>query len=317
MIIFDADKLHKDPMVSVRIITYNHSNFIDECLTSILNQKTNFDFEIVIGDDVSPDNTRDILEAYQKKYPEQIKLVFNDVNLGSNKNIFNTNNNCSGKYVAWCDGDDYWTSENKLQEQVDLLESRPEISLCFHNVSNVDSDSKPQGDFVNGLTSSKTIKGSILFKIWYVANSSVFFRNHHVNEKSPDFVWNGTHGDLIYYLLLEEIGTIYYMNKNMSTYRIHGESITATAYQGIKHNDLHIQQCRDLQDYFKEHYHHYINLRIEGYSLSNVQHHIREKNRRSALKLWFTLVKKRPAMLFSRFLTNSKIWAKLLISFFK
>jgi len=141
----------------------------------------------------------------------------------------------------------------------------------------------------------------------------VFFRNGYITESSPDFIWNGTHGDLIYYLLLEEIGTIYYLNETLSTYRIHGTSITSTAYQGIKHNELHIKQCFDLKDYFKDRYQVEINHRIEDYQLSNVQHYIRDKNRRSARKLHWKTLSNSPSSLIRNF--KIKEWDSIFFGF--
>ena len=312
MILFDDSRLVKNPMVSVRIITYNHSRFIEECLDSILNQETNFEFEIVIGDDQSMDDTREILKRYQEQYPNRIKLLFNEVNLGSNKNIFETNNHCNGKYVAWCDGDDFWTSNNKLQKQVDLLESRDDISLCFHNAYYADEQSNLNELFVKSIKSDRILNPTELFEEWYIANSSVFFRNHHITAESPDFVWNGTHGDLVYYLLLTEIGLIYYQTEPMSTYRMHGESITATAYNGINHNDLHIAQCHDLKAYFKDQFSNELDGRIENYELSNVRHYISLKDRKSARKLWKKVTSKKPGHLFKKFKTHFKIFIRLI-----
>jgi len=116
----------KNPTVSILTITYNHELFIAQAIDGFLIQETNFDFEIVIGEDCSTDNTRKIIEEYQKKYPTKIKLLPSNTNLGIEANFYRTMQACNGKYIAICDGDDYWTDKNKLQLQVDFLENNKE-----------------------------------------------------------------------------------------------------------------------------------------------------------------------------------------------
>jgi glycosyltransferase involved in cell wall biosynthesis len=106
--------------VSVLMITYNHEKFIAQAIDSILMQQTDFEYEIVVGDDFSKDRTRAILDNYKKKHPSKIKLLFPDRNLGMHRNFIQTLNSCQGQYVALLEGDDYWTSPYKLQKQVDF-----------------------------------------------------------------------------------------------------------------------------------------------------------------------------------------------------
>jgi glycosyltransferase involved in cell wall biosynthesis len=119
------------PLLSVLIITYNHEQYIEQTLKSVLTQKTAFPFEIVIGDDASTDGTRRLCEAYIKKYPHLIRLLPATKNLGVVPNYIRTLNACEGKYIAHLDGDDYWIDPNKLQKQVDRLESDPHLTICY------------------------------------------------------------------------------------------------------------------------------------------------------------------------------------------
>ena len=123
------------PMVSVLIATYNQEEYIAQTLDSILMQQCSFDFEIIIGEDCSTDKTREICFDYQKRYPEKIVLCLNETNKGLLDNYFDIFLKTRGKYIADCGGDDYWVSTNKLQEQVDLLENHPELSLVASNWS--------------------------------------------------------------------------------------------------------------------------------------------------------------------------------------
>lgn len=132
--------MSEQPLVSVRTITYNHEKYITQCLESILMQRTNFPFEIVIGEDCSTDRTRGIVMEYEKKYPDKIRVITSEQNVGPARNTRRVQQACRGKYHAFCEGDDYWIDPLKLQKQVDLMEAHPDITLCFHNALIVNQD---------------------------------------------------------------------------------------------------------------------------------------------------------------------------------
>lgn len=121
-----------DIIVSICCITYNHSEFIAQTLQSFLMQRCNFKFEIIIGNDCSTDNTGDIIREIQAKNPGIIHLLDYPKNLGAHENMRNVQKMCKGKYIALCDGDDYWTDPLKLQKQVDFLEKNLEYVICCH-----------------------------------------------------------------------------------------------------------------------------------------------------------------------------------------
>lgn len=118
-----------NPLVSVKVITYNHAEYISKCLDGILMQKTNFPFEIVIGEDCSTDGTREIVFDYAKKYPDTIRIITSDENVGMMKNSRRVFLAAKGKYIAFCEGDDYWIDPLKLQKQVDFLEANPDYGM--------------------------------------------------------------------------------------------------------------------------------------------------------------------------------------------
>jgi glycosyltransferase involved in cell wall biosynthesis len=127
---FSLERIQNN-IVSVFMLVYNQEGFIIKTLESILHQKTSFPFNIVIGEDCSTDNTRAIIEAYKKQYPDKIKVITSSQNLGLIHNFIRTVNHCDGKYIAICDGDDFWTDEHKLQMQVDFLENNSDYSIAF------------------------------------------------------------------------------------------------------------------------------------------------------------------------------------------
>ena len=108
------------PLLSIASITYNHEQFIAQAIESWLMQKTSFEIEIIIGEDCSTDNTRAIIEKYRKLHPDLIKLIISESNVGMMPNFIRTLAACRGKYIALCEGDDYWTDPYKLQKQVDF-----------------------------------------------------------------------------------------------------------------------------------------------------------------------------------------------------
>ena len=120
-------------LLSVRLITYNHEKYIRQAIDSILAQKVNFTWDIVIADDFSTDSTRSILIEYEKKYPNLIKLILQKENVGPARNFVDLISFKTSSYIAYIEGDDYWTDSLKLQKQVDFLEKNIDYSICFHN----------------------------------------------------------------------------------------------------------------------------------------------------------------------------------------
>lgn len=126
-------------MISVCCITYNHEKFISKAVDGFLMQRTNFKYEILIGEDCSTDGTRAILDKYTEKYPDKIKIITSKNNVGANNNAIRTIKAAKGRYIAFCDGDDFWIDPNKLQKQVDFLERSPNYVICCHYYKEIDS----------------------------------------------------------------------------------------------------------------------------------------------------------------------------------
>ena len=126
--------LTKNPTVSISCITYNHEKYIKDAITGFLMQKTDFPIEIVISDDCSTDSTLSIVQDYCRSHPDQIRLMANERNIGVVPKFSQAIGACKGKYIALCEGDDYWIDPLKLQKQVDFLEAHPECSICCHKV---------------------------------------------------------------------------------------------------------------------------------------------------------------------------------------
>lgn len=128
----DPERLCRHPVVSVHMITYNHGPYIRAAIEGVLMQQADFEYELVIGEDCSTDDTREICFEYQRRFPERIRVLWSERNLRwVGGNVLRTALRCRGEYVAFCEGDDYWTDPRKLQKQVDALRRNPSVGVCF------------------------------------------------------------------------------------------------------------------------------------------------------------------------------------------
>lgn len=167
------------PEVSVCVITYNQEKFIRQCLEGILMQQTDFTYEVIIGEDCSTDGTKNIIEAFEKKYPGIIKPIYHKVNVGGARNAYEF---CypllKGKYIALCEGDDYWTDPLKLQKQVNFLRQHPDCSMCYHRANQVNE----KDEILQTEKSDDSIQfftGKQLFHL-HIPTLSIAFRNYEV-----------------------------------------------------------------------------------------------------------------------------------------
>jgi len=133
-------KTHDKPLVSICCITYNHERYIEEALDSFLMQNTDFPFEIVVDDDCSSDNSVELIKKYIKKYPTLMSTRLREKNVGMMPNDIGNIQRAKGEYIAFCEGDDYWTDADKLQIQLDLMMENPECFLSFHPADEVMDD---------------------------------------------------------------------------------------------------------------------------------------------------------------------------------
>ena len=133
-------------LVSIVCITYNHEPYLRHTLDGFLRQKTDFPVEIILAEDCSTDGTRKICEEYTAKYPEKIHYIYRDHNVGYNENEYEAMCAANGKYIAYCEGDDYWTDPLKLQKQIDFLESHPDYSVCWHRCKHRNTTTREEKD---------------------------------------------------------------------------------------------------------------------------------------------------------------------------
>lgn len=208
--------------VSIICNTYNHEQFIKDALDGFLMQKTNFEYEVLVHDDASTDNTPAIIDCYKQKYPNIIKPIFqkeNKYSLGINITREYQLPRAKGKYIAICEGDDYWTDERKLQIQFDILEQNIQVDMCAHAAEEIDwlSNQKvglvapAESDCILSLEDVVTGGGS------YLATASLMYRKQ-IETTPPDY--RKVYG-IDYTLQVSGAfrGGIYYVNRTMSVYR--------------------------------------------------------------------------------------------------
>jgi glycosyltransferase involved in cell wall biosynthesis len=211
--------------VSVSLVTYNHENFIAQAIESILMQKVNFNYEIIIGEDCSDDKTRDIVTHYYHKYPDKIRLILPEKNLGcyGQKIFVQTLKACQGEYVALLDGDDYWNSIYKLQMQVDFLNKHSECAICCHDIRQYLEDTQKFARF-NRFKPKRFSTIEDMLKCYFAHTSATMYRNGLFDE-FPEWYESVMCGDWVLHILNAQYGKIGYIDKVMSIYRIHSQGI--------------------------------------------------------------------------------------------
>ena len=218
------------PIVSVVVATYGHEKYIREALDSILRQETEFDFEILVGEDNSPDNTRAILKEYEKKHPSVIKLVLRDENIGTTQNVLDLRFRCQGKYVASLEGDDYWTDVTKLQTQLEFLEKNPDYIGVSNTVEGIDEYGNSLGVYPTWIRRDMKVTTEDFLNNRYFSSVATMYRNFFTNrsalkEYSELFTSHRMIGDLTFCLYLLTLGKVHVMNRCMSVYRIRNSEL--------------------------------------------------------------------------------------------
>ena len=238
--------------LSVWMSAYNHNRFIAEAIEGVLMQKTDFDVEIVIGEDCSTDSTRQIILDYNKKYPGKFKLLLPEKNLGMIPMFISTYPLCNGDYVAWLDGDDYWTDPLKLQKQVDFLQKHSEFVMCFHNV--IQQNEMDHTVVIKELPYPMNPDHSLMVNHFCshnpVSACSVVYRNI-LPDNLPEWFSALPFPDLAFYFLLAEKGKIQFMDEVMGVYRLHGKGEWSGSSRYENYRKL-VSFYDEIQEYFPE-----------------------------------------------------------------
>ncbi|MBO3342221.1 glycosyltransferase [Clostridium perfringens] len=209
-------------LVSINCITYNHEKYIANAIEGFLMQETNFKYEIIIGEDCSTDNTRNIIENYIKEYPGRIKLITSSNNVGARRNSRRVFKESKGKYIAICEGDDYWTDKHKLQKQVDYMEKNEQCNLVFHNVGYLNNSTKKIK--YNQILEEKKyyLEDIVLNSGGFIPTASILYRKE-LMENPPEWYMKASVGDYPLQILSGLNGYVYCISDIMALYRINVE----------------------------------------------------------------------------------------------
>lgn len=228
-------------MVTIQCITYNHEPYIRQCLEGFVMQKTNFRFEAIVHDDASMDGTAAIIKEYAEKYPDIIKPIFETENQYSKhddslRRIMNEHTH--GRYVALCEGDDYWIDSLKLQKQVDFLESHPDYSMCFHRAQIKNDIGKKRTYILCEEIEDRDYSPNEVYENWVIPTASICSKKDvlHVENIGTERIM---YGDIVYILNCAKIGKIRGMSDTMSIYRIQSMGVTNDKKM-LKHKALKI-----------------------------------------------------------------------------
>lgn len=210
--------------VSVLIITFNHVKYIAQAIEGALMQNTDFEYEIVIGDDCSTDGTGEVVDSFRARYPEKIVSLQRTNRLGPVPNFIRTLEACRGDYVAIVDGDDFWTSPQKLAKQVRFLDTHPNYALVFHNmlVMFEDGSRNPYPFCPSDQKETTTINDIIRHN--YIGTATVMFRRNLVG-KLPKWMRELVFADWPLHILNSQYGKIGYLSEVMAVYRVHSSGI--------------------------------------------------------------------------------------------
>ncbi|HMS35128.1 MAG TPA: glycosyltransferase [Ignavibacteria bacterium] len=312
--------------VSVWMTAYNHEKYLAQCLNSVLMQKTDFDFEIILGEDCSKDRTREIAIDFQKKYPDKIKLFLPEKNIGMMQMDVATHGLCKGEYIALLNGDDYWTDENKLQIQADFLDANPDSVMCYHKALVENEDTGYTFETVY-LENSDTLPVKSLFLGYNpVMTPTVMVRNI---IELPQWYAEMPYGDMLLYLLLSQKGKIKYIDKLMSIYRIHpggqwqGETVYNNLLKDLKfyrvmNEKLGYKYDELIRHIFAQRYFDMIIIDIKGYRYFQAKRYFKKliltdrqflkNNRRDIINLYRILHESADENLFGELLNRQVKW---------
>lgn len=266
------NNLDNEIMVSVVCLAYNHEDYIRDCLEGFISQKTDFKFEVIVHDDASTDDTALIISQYAEKNRGIIKPILQKENQRRLKGVFILSDYISkeikGKYVALCEGDDFWTDKYKLQKQFDALENNPQCKLCLHKVNVINTNgegmgySHPDYEIETGLIKSTDFIRIVCQKYTFQTSSYFFNSNEYIKYimNYPRFKRVISVGDEPYLLYFGQLSDVYYINEALSNYRKGGASSWSALYavsseKKIKNAEQHIAMFNEYDKYTNYKYH--------------------------------------------------------------
>ena len=306
-------------MVSICCLVYNHEKYLRQCLDGFLSQETDFKYEVLIHDDASTDGSAEIIREYQKKFPDIIKPIYQSENQYSQKIKISWKYQyprAKGKYIALCEGDDYWTDPQKLQQQFDMMEKDDSISMCVHAVRYVSENGKPMGKTLpnpignNKIISSQDfIHGIMIEKFYPFQTSSYFLRTAvftNLDYQVPKYFSMSNSSDITTMLLFGYYGNIGYIAKEMSCYRFMSENSWSSKVlidneKLAEHRINSIKSLLEYNEYTNHVFSNDISERINkfGFEVRYLRYQYRELKKEPYKKYYKKLSRKRKIYVFA------------------
>lgn len=223
---------NQETTLSVCMLAYNVGSYIGEAIEGVMQQRTTFPIELVIGEDCSTDDTRRVCEAYAAQYPGRVRVLPAVANLGIAGNAARTLAECRGAYIAICDGDDVWSDPLKVQRQVDFLEQNPEYGVVYTDVETISETGQPIEDEEHAAIREQYAGGAIFFKLLqgnFINNSTAVFRSRYLLGYEIDRDRNYYTHDHLMWLYIAAQAKIHFMNAPTTRYRKHSGGVTRSA----------------------------------------------------------------------------------------
>ncbi len=237
----DEEQICKHPVVSILMLTYNHEPYIQQAIEGVMMQRTDFQFELIIGEDASQDKTREICFEYQKRFPDKIRVLWWHENVTRyGGNYLRVRARCRGKYIALCEGDDYWIDEYKLQKQVQRAKVPGFVGcVAFNKILEMD------GSYVDNVYEVKDCVDSSDFMKHYFHTSTYFFNRVVLNEMERKFNKISSWYDTVIFHCMADMGKIVLLPEIVSVRRITGRGI-ATSLSNQERAVLGLKQLLPL-----------------------------------------------------------------------
>ena len=289
-----------NPVISICIISYNQAAYIVQAIDSAINQKLNYSVEIIIADDYSTDGTREIIFEYANRYPNLIRVLPRSINLGPAKNFVDLIYAANGKYIAYLEGDDYWTIDSKLQCQVEFLENNPDFAICFTDaVETFSEDINDPRNYHSGGSGgiSETTINELIFRN-YIQTCTVVFKNK-LFGKFPDWYMQLKMGDWPLHLLNASYGKIKYLNFSSAVHRNHSSGVWSSQHvlSRIYNTLIAYNELEANTDFYK-----LSNFKKSKSNLylSSVKYHLKQKEFIKAINNFFNGIFLYPKHIYSR-----------------
>ena len=240
--------------LSVSVVTFQEADYVRQALESVHGQQTDFPFEVVVGDDASTDATREVLEEIRAEHPERVRLLLPDKNYGDRglSNFMATVDACRGEYIAFLDGDDYWTTPDKLQQQVDFLEAHPECSMAGHRVEHVGDDGRRELSF-------RPFRGDRIYDIGELIVDNFVHKITTVVRREalaalPNWYRSTTvaSADWVFNVLVGRVGRIAFIDRPMAVHRKRRDGL-ASGYGMARMLSDRLRAFELMRPYFPDH----------------------------------------------------------------